>query len=226
MIVSTSYTFSRPSSCAQYLISGPISSAKSVASAWSRLVAARSASWSNRSRATLSCTSASSKSSRYRRNRLFIMSAYTVACMRCSAGSLPAAYSVWQCERSCVDQCMALLNRPVTLCRSVPAWASFAGRVDCAIRSCAYAHARSASNSSSWRLSIFAYNLRCISNMIFWGRQLTSIFDHLHCQGRRFLKPPALCLVGAVFPVSREIVVSKAIGAALLVCELDSRLDD
>ena len=34
-------------------------------------------------------------------------------------------------------------------------------------------------------------------------------------------RPEAVCPVGAVFPVSREIVVSEAIGAALLVCELE-----
>lgn len=68
---STSYALDRPSSWAQYLISGPISSENRVARAWSRLVDAWPASLSKRPLATLSCTNASSKSSRNRRNLPF-----------------------------------------------------------------------------------------------------------------------------------------------------------
>ena len=161
-----------------------------------------------------SCTSASSKSSMYRRKRPFRTSVYTVACTGCAAGILSAACSAWEWLRGLVHDSSSR--------------APFAGRVDCATKSCAYAHARSASNSSSRRLEVLRwYPISCSRS------NSPSVFDHLDRQGRQFLELPsfsmghfqrrseAVCPIGAVFPISREIVVSKAIRAALLVCKVE-----
>jgi hypothetical protein len=65
------------------------------------------------------------------------------------------AYSIWLCDKSCVDQCTARLKRPVALCRKELALPSFVGWEESARSSWEYAHARSASKSNSSKLSTF-----------------------------------------------------------------------